>query len=736
MTPLHGKNHIFLWSNSTLAIAPTPFFDPDILKNNGYVEAFTELQISPGHQKSVEESLITSFEDDFEVKSITLKESEYRLFHIGIPDWFFKNKYTNRTIEKGNSKSNADDYREFIPLFAVLHILKSNIECFGVKAKIDHGRDVIDLSTSLIIPIPHNFEGNENDEIFPDVDKNHFSLISESLSIIRKKLFYTTEGKLSLEKLKATPRLYNVPVSLRRNIEFLFQNYSSFFADPYTFDSIIDMFDSFVAFHKLLTDFLFNKTKQESQYSISQKSHLVLDDARVEQLSVFLTALHDSLLHRISKSYPETLYRDMAIDFRGGLNQMIFAADSYISCSLDLLKMIMKKENRSKNPFVGGLIKISYQPGARCYSFNFGVEKEIKLASFELDVPHIFHLPSYIENFHEVSHLIFEALISYDEANKVAIDIKNEDEVMKERLSEIFSNLLCQLFIFGSDISKSTYYNFCNYSKSITSIGNNDYATVTRFTEFLIRLFIVTDAIPENNDISYSANQWKWKEKKDTKKALQRFQKMISNYGIYFSEYERLWNDKRNSNYCYQQFLIIYPKSIDLMGQIWESAVRIHNDYIEVLNKGNFNSIETLNDQIRMGFDQGKPVVKKLLFRGKKENNEFVDGFVSLLICCRALYAYFPDVNELGLSTKKIHIYRDPQNDRMVEYPSDDKNKEWHKFQLDRGYSAMFCPVPQSRAERLRKQIILFKTFWDISASQRERCLKTIIAGHLSNEPC
>jgi hypothetical protein len=46
---------------------------------------------------------------------------------------------------------------------------------------------------------------------------------------------------------------------------------------------------------------------------------------------------------------------------------------------------------------------------------------------------------------------------------------------------------------------------------------------------------------------------------------------------------------------------------------------------------------------------------------------------------------------------------------------------------VDRGAAALFCPVPGKRRERLRKQIVILKTFWDISSTLRGRRLKEMI---------
>jgi hypothetical protein len=50
-----------------------------------------------------------------------------------------------------------------------------------------------------------------------------------------------------------------------------------------------------------------------------------------------------------------------------------------------------------------------------------------------------------------------------------------------------------------------------------------------------------------------------------------------------------------------------------------------------------------------------------------------------------------------------------------------------NEFLLDLGCGSMFCPVPTSRRRRLRKQIALFKTLWDVSSILRARRLWRLI---------
>ncbi len=75
----------------------------------------------------------------------------------------------------------------------------------------------------------------------------------------------------------------------------------------------------------------------------------------------------------------------------------------------------------------------------------------------------------------------------------------------------------------------------------------------------------------------------------------------------------------------------------------------------------------------------------------------------------------------------RVHLVRDgglgPVNftyDPAIPQP-------WYEFQIDRGNAALFSPVPLARRVRLLKQIVLLKTFWDISSGLRARRLWRLV---------
>ncbi|MCX5638682.1 MAG: hypothetical protein NTX52_13480, partial [Planctomycetota bacterium] len=576
--------HVFQWTHTSLAVSPNAFSDPAHSNCNGFVEALSKFQIAPGHRSAMEEGAgivsETPPKEGPKVASKDLGDIEYHRFHAGIED-----------VVLVHGAITAKKPLPLVPLKEVLSTVRQFIHTFGYKrGHKDPGRDVVDMATALIVPVPKISErvfGNEVDLICGKVGGEHFSPLANLLPMVQQRLCYCDEmseeerkvlgsqsGRLDLSKLKEMPRKYGIPVSLRRTIEYLYQDFAILIADPFLFDAVLDLYDIFATLHTLLTEHLPSALRAEIEPSDGD-SLGYLDEGRVEQLSMLVDAIHDALMHRVLKAYPEAPVRDMAIDFRGGLNQILLAADAPVKCGLGLLrKYALGKGKGSPRNIVGGITRISFMPGARCRSFLFGTEDKAQLACFEADVAHVLHVDNYCDNLHESFHLIFNALRhkrgSHSELFKIP-----PDSVMGDRVSEVFANILCQVFLFGSDVDTFICYHLGSYSKSLASVGWDDSETVMRFTELLLRLFMVVDAVTLGEDPPSWGNVWVQKDG-DIGGALKRFKQMVTEFGPFFSEYERLWegsNRNEVKSYCWKQFEEIYPKVTRFMPEIWSEAM-------------------------------------------------------------------------------------------------------------------------------------------------------------------
>lgn len=732
--------HVFRWTHSSLSIAPDAFFGNGHSNCNGYVEALLGIQISPGHRCKAEQEIENTLEKYSEKPAgKSTNNLEYHRAQIGVDDLLLPHP-------------SVQGERQFplVRLDSVISTVAENLHKFGFKrTKKDHGRDVIDALTTLIIPVPivvENVSGTQVDFIFGEMEKTHFPPLAELLPLIQRRLCYAGElssdekknlphpGRLDLIRLKEIPARYGIPISLRRTIENLYQNFSIVMADPFLFDTVLDLYDTFATLHDMLTNYL--PAERGRELGRNEGDLGTLDEGRVEQLSSLAGAIQNALMHRILKIHPEASIRDMAVDFRGGLNQILLAADAPVKCGLGLLRKYAMRVDKAGYSRVGGITRVGFMPGARCHCLTFGTESEAQLAYFEVDVPHILHVDSYCENLHESFHLSFNALRRKNKDDSALFSIR--DPVMEGRVSEVFANLLCQMFIFGSDVESFMYRNLLSYSKSLTSVGRDDCETVVRFTELFIRLFLVIDAVPTSKGPESWGDIWTPNVGGMTA-ALKRFKEAIHKYGPFFSEYERLWNGSKREDvksYCWKQFREIYPRMERFMALLWSEAIGIYRRFAEkelCHEDGSYNYDKRESTKsIEEALSQGRPLIRSLYqdphhstnydSKGNHSKDKGDIGLNALVLVCQILYQYIQVVRKA--SEKSIHLYRRPK-DREVEYS---KVRPWYEFQLDKSGAALFCPVPRSRRERLRKQIVVLKSFWDISSNLRERRLWEILS--------
>jgi hypothetical protein len=94
-----------------------------------------------------------------------------------------------------------------------------------------------------------------------------------------------------------------------------------------------------------------------------------------------------------------------------------------------------------------------------------------------------------------------------------------------------------------------------------------------------------------------------------------------------------------------------------------------------------------------------------------------------MLLVSEIFFQYMKRIKEV--KEKEIHLFRDSKG--LVQFP---KGKEWHDSLSEKGVASMFCPVPASRRQRLLRQIVMLKSFWDISSYHRATRLSLILANN------
>ena len=324
-----------------------------------------------------------------------------------------------------------------------------------------------------------------------------------------------------------------------------------------------------------------------------------------------------------------------------------------------------------------------------------------------------------------------------------------KEPVMAERIGEVFANLLDHLFVFGSDSRTFLLHRLGDYSQSLTSVGDNDRDTAIRFIELLIRLFVVADAVSSQTEPGTQPRSWSADYEPlaggDLEQAWTRFTKMLDDVGYMFWAYEVMWRGPKADQVerlLRDQFVEIYPRTLRYMPEVWAKAIDVYGRFVEQTfgSGGAYKRVlDAIDKDIETGLEQGRPLMRCLIGEGAIWGSQAHrpplgaegPGLDPLALVCRILYHYAAPIG--GTKGKRPHLHRSFRSGE-VDYPTAERRdmkvadcRKWNDFQMFQGAAAMFCPVPKARRWRLRRQIAILKTCWDISANFRTRRLWDII---------
>jgi len=766
--------HVFRWSDSMLSVSwPTFAADGRRENCNGFLEMTSEFHICPGHRLGGERDFKTVVEAEEDELPTSVPQGSCRRFLVGTADAAVSLRTVGRQVVARDAiESGGATGISLVGLRPALATVREHIRRFSVAPRNSGARDVTDIVASLVIPVPKVPLGPEDqaeDLLCGDPRSTHVAPLTALLPETRSRLCYFSErpdeaqrridccrndgpgsrqraGRLDVNRLRHAMRLYGIPVSLRRSIEFLYQDFGSLLADPFLFDTVLDLYDAFATFHAILSEHL-PARPELSPGGSSWRARPLLDEARIEQLSLVVDAIHNALAHRLFGAYPDTPLRDMAIDFRGGLNQILVAADAPQKCGIGFVRKFVQASSPpcpccadTRRDTVAALTKIGFVPGAGIVTLRLGTERDALLGFLELDVPHVLHAADFTDLLHECLHLAFRS--ACDEGGMLA-QISCESENMRERLNEIFVLVLGNLLTSGTDTETFLRHQLANYSKRAASVGTVSEGEekgekgliddMARCADVFLRLFVATDIIKAAClDPAFTGSlpcEWPADQLPTFDTSLpavrERFKSMIRHFGPYFSDYEYFQEGNHRFNfepYCMAQIRDLYPEILRCLPELWQTALcyyrRFATDAYPERNRPEM--MEDIQETIEAAFAQGRPIIRALQherFRRAAER----PGVDSLLLVGGMLHAYLARISEA--EGKRLHLYRQPRTGD-VDFSV---GTNWHDFLIDRGAAAMFCPVPKARRERLQRQIVVLKTFWDISSALRARRLWEIL---------
>ena len=727
-------NHVFGWTHTTLGVSPWALLDDAHPHCNGFVSALGEVQFSPGHLSAVEKGLRTADCGDPALKerAKSLCIADYYECATGAPDLI---------VPYSQEKE-----RMHLPILAtscLLSLVKENLQAFGCKQdQDDRGRAISDLSTRPMVLIPRELRDTENPVSFligGELGPKHFST-SEVLRKIQQRVFCLDGrdnaplGSLGLTKLAEELRRLRVPTSLRLSISYLYQNAAALFADPYAYDLVLDVYDSLDAFYYVLTT-------TRSPIGDTTTSANAFTEEEIGEIAEFLDAMNSALSHRIARGYAEAKTRDMAVDFRGALNQIIAAADVPVKCGLGLYRKFANHGAGSRAK-VGALAHVSFRPGAACREILAKNQRGVKLAFFDVDPSHFLHVSNYVDYLHEAFHILWGEEQS---RSPVRETLSGCGDVMAERLDEVFVALTCLLFVFDGDSDLVLKHTVCGYSGSLASCGANDDDTVVRFVEFMFRMYLVVRPFLELPRDVVMSKDWDsdayWAKCVDGQAV---FLSMFEKYGMFFSEYNGLWGGESRSavdEFRKLQFSELWRNAGKYVTIVWKTATRVHRSFgthAAPAVSHVFAHEGPIRAAIEFGLRNGVPIVRsryrnprffdKQFWTEPDDPNPEHSGLDALWLVCEIMHQYIACRHKWD-TERRIHLYRAPATG-VVSYSVTQVGmpEKWNVWQVDRGLDALFSPDPAARRERLHMQIVILKTLWDISTSFRARRLWRILS--------
>jgi hypothetical protein len=631
--------------------------------------------------------------------------------------------------------------------------------CCSPKGEQRMGRDVVDFETELIIPVPKLYDNLDLSDkpgsplFCENLGGDHFAPLLGTLPDLIQRLCYSSDpatksntqqlGPLDIKVLVDCLRKLGVPVPLRRTIEYLYRNFAIVSGDPFSFDVLLDLYDTFATLHAGLTGdppkHLGRCESSDLDDKGRDQGRILMDERKVRNLASLAEALHNAMAHRTLNAFRTAEWRDMAVDFRGGLNQILLATDAPLKCGLGVLRRFTAREapphskRGTLKDTVGCFIRVGMTPGIRCHPIILGFERRARLAFFDADVPHILHVASYADYLHEAFHLVFQAVL--DRGDRFGEVIKSHERSEQEFLDEVFALSLWKLCVFGSDKEAFAYHYILSFSRDMASVGRNNADTWGRLVNVLIQVFFATECWEARiGDPRF----WKGTRKVTLREAERRFVEFAERVGPFFSEFERLWQADPRA-LALSEFRRAYVLVMDDLPMIWGEVLRIYCRTMEETCAGDEASVRKMTREIARsvikGFNEGRPLLwsgykppasvnaAQQSVKGGQGVEQNIDGGLDALqFVCRILHLYIRTIRKAcphrgGM--KQIHLLRDSVRANL-DYSV---RTNWWEYQSDKGAAALFCCVPKFRQRRLRKQIVVIKSFWDLASELRARRL-------------
>lgn len=765
--------HLFRWSNSSVFVSPCALLDKRARDEcGGAIYGEVVCQLSPGHHKRMRQV----FHGISSPKRV--RDPGWDLFPVG--DYDLAGVIGGEPIvPTGRGESGSGN--EVRPLVRSADLLRYWLEVTRQDIKAGKGRrflgrNCVEMSLRLEVPIP--FLDN-------DSQKNwHCSVLMEVLTAVQAKLVQDPAGgnansrrfiPMSMSALRHVRGRWKLPRHLRQTIETLYQVFYAMLADSYRFDLVLDLYDVFATLHRLITSTLCNADESAGDPDPELR---VCDSDRVGRIELLVSAIENALSHRMAKVFANSSPLDMAVDFRGGMNQMILGAAAPMICSLGLFRKCVVEPSLRKQfgdderellrhhpqSHVGVVSRISLMSGMQScpLDLDYRSADDLHLAHYEADVPHILHIPRYVDYFHETGHMVFRSIVQLDSDSEFRTDtldpLRREGHDARviagitHRLSEIFALLFGQVFVFGTDRETAFTHHLVAFCQSLDSVGRDQVSSLApelesaqvgtldgihRFAEILFRLAAVKILLPpDHGDISIGD----WIREPSPLPSLEDaetdFARLLTRAIPYHPSFETQWQGTELETTMREHGLRVFREGYQslrpYLAWVRHVVATVYKRYLREARLPAGSEVDDIKAALRVSFDRGYPILRCMIPAASPPGTvsqrvwrEPRDSFLDPLFLISQLLA--KHIGDMQAPHGKHMIRRRKFQDARTAQTAREENSSWHEYLIDQGSAALFCPVPTTRRKRTLQQIVIRKALRDVAATFHGRRLFRVI---------
>ena len=563
----------------------------------------------------------------------------------------------------------------------------------------------------------------------PPVDHSRHLPVMSMLDELRVALFADggRPGRMGVQDLKDITRRLGVPRPLCGALELHYLRFREQLADPHLYDGVLDLYDTYATLYAFLTDFL---PEFQRRARAAGRPSAPFGKWLCEQVGDLLVAVGNAADHRVRLPLPDADRPDTAVDLRGGLSKLVAAADVPLKCGLHLVNRAIGQADTAPADTtwphrglplnrVGAITLFNFDPQTRCKGVYTRGGKPYSLTFVSMDVSHVFRPIRLLAHLHEAAHLVTHFT---DDLRACA---GRDQPVAADLTDELYAELLTHLMVFGTNTDLYLKQQVAGYATSPQGQGSGyshlhdeDHYAEERFYRHLLTAFLVTEPIRagvagRNYDPRTLPRDGLRAELADRPRAISAFLDLIKRYGPFHAQFARWRADPDFDTTWAAMFADDIADWGDTFAAAWEAAFDRFRAHDWGLNTA-------LSQTVGRAVLTGRPVVHP--HAGDDDQVDDAVQIVSQLLYAHAKFCYQPLDPAAG-----VHLPRREDTGAVDFASAQPPGGRWNVFQLDATHGALFCVDPVVRRARVRLEVTLLKSLWDVSTHIRAERLAHLI---------